>query len=392
MSLTNEQNNFLRCICDVLGFEHPDNLSDEQEEALLDCFKTLTTTKEKTKTKTKTKADTKTKQGKPGNVWITWLQLNRDAIKSENGGENGLVAILSERYAVFKKTSAFKKLQEKCKEKMEEYKSDKSAAEDSDDDDEPKAKKAKKAIQIKTLVLKPQMTDKEIEAKEGTYFDGKNFQIIDQDADVYGLVNGQKQLLAKFRKNVFPKDTTDLGWESFYRAAAASRSRGAAAGPIKAKSKYWKTRKLVETNGWWARYKSGNKTSKMRVNNPVFSSVVGYFEATPFMKLPCRLTTYTQNYFEDYKKGLPFIEAIDKEFKHLVPQAHAKQYKRIHGTPTYQIKDTAFSSVTINRNFRTALHKDAGDFKDGYGNLTVLERGKYHGAKLSFPSLAWGST
>ena len=121
MSLTNEQNNFLRCICDVLGFEHPDNLSDEQEEALLDCFKTLTTTKEKTKTKTKTKADTKTKQGKPGNVWITWLQLNRDAIKSENGGENGLVAILSERYAVFKKTSAFKKLQEKCKEKMKRY-------------------------------------------------------------------------------------------------------------------------------------------------------------------------------------------------------------------------------------------------------------------------------
>ena len=147
MSLTNEQNNFLRCICDVLGFEHPDNLSDEQEEALLDCFKTLTTTKEKTKTKTKTKADTKTKQGKPGNVWITWLQLNRDAIKSENGGENGLVAILSERYAVFKKTSAFKKLQEKCKEKMEEYKSDKSAAEDSDDD-EPKAKKAKKAKKV----------------------------------------------------------------------------------------------------------------------------------------------------------------------------------------------------------------------------------------------------
>jgi hypothetical protein len=242
------------------------------------------------------------------------------------------------------------------------------------------------------------MTDKEIEAKEGTYFDGicatsgannlgyrlatshgKGYQIINEDADVYGLVDGQKQLLAKFRKNVFPKDTTELGWNSFYRAAAASRSRGAAAGPIQAKSKYWKTRKLVETNGWWAKYRSGGKTSKMRVNNPVFSSVVGYFEATPFMKLPCRLTTYTQNFFKDYKQGLPFIEAIDQEFKHLVPQAHKKQYQRIHGTPTYQINDTAFSSVTINRNFRTALHKDAGDFKDGYGNLTVLERGRYHG-------------
>jgi hypothetical protein len=253
-----------------------------------------------------------------------------------------------------------------------------------------KTRKAKRTNRIKTLVLQPQMTDKEIEAKEGTYFDGKGFQIIDQDADVYGLVNGQKQLLAKFRKNVFPQSITELGWNSFYRAAAASRSRGAAAGPIQAKSKYWKTRKLVETNGWWAKYRSGGKTSKMRVNNPVFSSVVGYFEATPFMKLPCRLTTYTQNFFKDYKQGLPFIEAIDQEFKHLVPQAHKKQYERIHSTPTYQINDTAFSSVTINRNFRTALHKDAGDFKDGYGNLTVLERGKYHGGETLFPQFGVG--
>ena len=109
-----------------------------------------------------------------------------------------------------------------------------------------KTRKAKRTSRIKTLILKPQMTDKEIEAKEGTYFDGKGFQIINEDADVYGLVNGKKQLLAKFRKNVFPKATTDLGWESFYRAAAASRSRGAAAGPIQAKSKYWKTRKIIK--------------------------------------------------------------------------------------------------------------------------------------------------
>ena len=235
------------------------------------------------------------------------------------------------------------------------------------------------------------MTDSEIEAKEGTYFDGKGYQIIDHDADIYGLVNGKKQLLAKFRKGVFPNVTTDLAWDAFYRLAAASRSRGAAAGPIDPKSTYWKKRKLVNTNGWWAQYKtSRNKTSKMRVNNTVFSSVVGYFEETPFMKLPCRLTNYTQTFFEEYKQGLPFIEAIDKEFKRLVPDAHKKQYQRIHSTPTYQIKDTAFSSITVNRNFRTALHQDAGDFKDGYGNLTVLERGKYHGGETLFPQFGVG--
>ena len=72
-------------------------------------------------------------------------------------------------------------------------------------------RRAKKANRIKTLVLKPLLTDKEIEAKGGTYFDGKNYQIIDSDADVYGLVNGQKQLLAKFRKGV----TSSVGDDSF---------------------------------------------------------------------------------------------------------------------------------------------------------------------------------
>ena len=232
------------------------------------------------------------------------------------------------------------------------------------------------------------MTDEEIDGKEGTYFDGKDCLIIKQDADIYDT---EGNLLAKFRKNVFPKTVVELGWESFHQAAGASRSRGAAAGPIDAKSKYWKKRKIVKNNGWWASYENEQgKESKMRVNNTVFSSVVGYFEATPFAKVPCRMTSYTQKFFKGYRKGIPFLQAIDRQFKKLVPAPYQAQLKRIKTTPAYRIADTAFSSVTINRNFRTALHKDAGDFKDGYGNLTVLERGRYHGGETLFPQYGIG--
>ena len=55
-----------------------------------------------------------------------------------------------------------------------------------------------------------------------------------------------------------------------------------------------------------------------------------------------------------------------------------------------KIPNTAFSTVTINRNFRTALHRDAGDFKGGFGNLTVIERGKYHGGYTVFPQFGVG--
>jgi hypothetical protein len=251
---------------------------------------------------------------------------------------------------------------------------------------EGEAKEAK--INVRVVVLEPKLTNDEIKAREGTYFTDKDAdEIIDEDADVYGKDSstGEKKLLARFRKHVLPNDLVKTGWEAYYQTAAASRNRGAAAGPIKVDSNYWKKRKPVEINKWSARYQQDGKLSKMRVNNNVFSSVLGYFEQTPFMGLPCRLTSYTQKYFHQYKHGIPFIQAIDAAFKRLIPDKHKKQLAAVKEKPTYQVADTAFSSITINRNFRTALHMDDGDFREGFGNLSVIERGKYSGGATIFP-------
>jgi hypothetical protein len=103
------------------------------------------------------------------------------------------------------------------------------------------------------------------------------------------------------------------------------------------------------------------------------------------MGLPCRLTSYTQLYFKQYNAGIPYIEKIDDLFKKLVPDRYKVQYNRAKGNPAFQIADTSFSSVTINRNFRTGLHQDAGDLREGFGNLSVIERGKYKGGYTIFP-------
>jgi len=243
----------------------------------------------------------------------------------------------------------------------------------------------------KEIILKQKMTDDQIKAREGTYFSEKDVdEIIDYDADVYAEdpdAPGGKKLLFKLRKNVIPHDLIKLAWKNFYKSANASRNRGAAAGPIDTKSKYWTRRKLAKNTikGWSAQYMEKGKLSKMRVNNNVFSSVLGYFEKTPFMGLPCRLTSYTQLYFEQYKAGTPYIEKIDDLFKKLVPDRYDVQYKRAKGNPAFQIGNTSFSSVTINRNFRTGLHMDAGDLREGFGNLSVIERGKYKGGYTIFP-------
>jgi hypothetical protein len=48
-------------------------------------------------------------------------------------------------------------------------------------------------------------------------------------------------------------------------------------------------------------------------------------------------------------------------------------------TKDFYIANTVFSTITINRNFRTAIHKDKGDLPEGFGNLGVLQAGNYEG-------------
>ena len=58
-------------------------------------------------------------------------------------------------------------------------------------------------------------------------------------------------------------------------------------------------------------------------------------------------------------------------------------------TPNFQIKNTAFSTITINYNYRTGTHKDRGDLEEGFGNLIVCEDdqnpNKFGGSYLGFP-------
>ena len=241
---------------------------------------------------------------------------------------------------------------------------------------------------VKKIVVKPTMSKDDFAKKyEGTWFDEKAVKtVVDYDADIYRLEeDGKEYLLAKFRKKVIPKETVQLGWDAFRLASNPSRNRGAAAGPIDMKGKYWSKRKPVETDKWSTRYIQNGKPSKMRVNNVVASGVVGYYESTAFLDAACRMTSYTRGALKNYLHGLPFIQAIDEQFKKLVPDAYAKQLAAVKKQPLYRIDGTAFSTLTVNMNFRTALHQDAGDFKEGFGNLTVIEWGKYHGAITMFP-------
>ena len=246
---------------------------------------------------------------------------------------------------------------------------------------------------VKKIYVKKIISDQQIKTMEGTWINDsyiKKNGLINTDSDII-LRDGNKEIIiAKFRKNILNKNLCHLAWDNYRKAATPSRGRGASAGPIDVNNTYWKKRIPTNTSKWSTGYMVNGKLSKMKVNNQVASNVLGYYESTPFMKLPSRMTNYTRTKFDKFQKGLPFIKEMSDKYKRLVPDIFNKQNLRASKRNYLKIPDTAFSSVTVNRNFRTALHVDSGNFNGGMAVMTVLERGKYSGGYTVFPQYGIG--
>lgn len=263
-------------------------------------------------------------------------------------------------------------------------------------------KSTKKSKKIKKLYLKKIISDEDIEKKEGDFFNSKKFKYkINYDCDVYGIDENRKQkILGRFRKNVISKTLTQSVIDNLKEAAMKKHAnRGAAAGPLTKKTipsyvdlNKIKTKNKFRFNGYYSSKDGKFKNSSL--TNVTNSNIIGYFDKPDrnpgASKVPCRLTAFNVQHKDKFKNVSPFLKKCDKLFKKLMPKEHLKQYKRAHNT-NFVIQGTSFSTITINHNWRTALHKDSGDFKDGFGNLIVCEdiknrnEKKYEGGCTGFP-------
>jgi len=122
--------------------------------------------------------------------------------------------------------------------------------------------------------------------------------------------------------------------------------------------------------------------------NAVFSGIAGWFDRYP--RIPYgRATAYTQHSFEKFKLAFPFLQSLDKGFKELLPKRWAAQREAANKIdPAFLVPGTVFTTITVNKTFRTAAHYDAGDFSDGLSNLLVLSNnGNYSGGYLVLPEI-----
>jgi len=200
---------------------------------------------------------------------------------------------------------------------------------------------------------------------KGKFLDDNAYDtLITSDCDGYDM---QGNLLFRYRKNAIPFDLLKSGYEAFEGSISLTDGRGTASGS---------SHKRIRKDG---------SVSNITIGNKVYSGNVGFMDAGAMVHY-CRKTAFARDYFDKYKQGIPFVEFIDKKYEELCPGHYAKQIAIAKGTNTnYRIADTAFTTVTVNRNFQTAVHKDSGDYHDGFGNLIIYREGDYTGSYFCLP-------
>jgi len=196
--------------------------------------------------------------------------------------------------------------------------------------------------------------------------------IIHEDADVY---TKEGKLLLRFRKNKLNKNNIKLFYDNVIKFAMNKTSnRGSAIG----------------------------STSKNVYDNPkIMTNILGYFDKlSPKQKqllreqnkkipITVRETRFNMDYPEKFKKLLPLVKEIDSYYKLYAPEQYSNQRKKANQTQ-FKIPGTSFTTITTNVNFQTTIHTDKGDDTEGFGNLVVIEDGKYSGGETCLPQYGIG--
>jgi len=227
-------------------------------------------------------------------------------------------------------------------------------------------------MNVESMNVEKKRTDEEMDKIRNTFLKRDMIdKIIKKDTDVY---TKDGRLLCIFRKKKL------TGGQEFYENIATFM------------------KKHPTTNRGST---SGATKFNVKDNPKVYSTITGYFDRwSPKQKylfkklgmktpLEVRETLFLTEHPDKFKKMIPYISKIDSLYKKLLPVQYKKQYSKAKETH-FKIGNTSFTTMTTNINFQTTIHKDTGDDEEGFGNLAVIERGKYTGGETCFPQYGFG--
>ncbi len=237
---------------------------------------------------------------------------------------------------------------------------------------------------MKTITAVEHLSDSEVAKLEGMRLDESYADVlISGEAIRVRKPNGSP--LLTYLPDALPRELCATAEAVFSRVPVGSLNRGSAAGEIDAS---------LEVNGASIGQRSRTRAQRVKRNGTISktreavkapTAIVGYWDRdarTPY----CRQTAFTQRNAKLFRRAWPFIRAVDRVFAETVPERYAVQKAAIDATSSdFIIPGTAFTTITVNRSWPTAVHQDDGDFSLGFGVMSVLDSGDYDGGYLVFP-------
>lgn len=240
---------------------------------------------------------------------------------------------------------------------------------------------------MRTIQLKEVLPDSEVEKLIGHKIDLSYADVVVKDTTTVLKPDGSPLMI--YIKDVLPRQFVAEAFKIFKTLDfdSGGSNRGAAAGIITEDTDLGKevAAEIIEgTTRFYPIREDGTRSNTARAA-PVPTAIIGYFDRyarTPY----CRQTAFTMDNPELWQQVLPYIQKVDEVFKQYAPENWESQKKfveRVH--PDFVIPGTTFTTLTVNRNWQTACHRDAGDYRNGLGCMTAMEGGSYSGGELIFP-------
>jgi hypothetical protein len=195
------------------------------------------------------------------------------------------------------------------------------------------------------------------------------------DVDIF-KPSGEPLLLV--RRGVFPDSLRDPAFAAFEKAARdyLSMNRASYGGLTSVRKPGTNTTQTVDEHG----------------NNAwVQSAVVGFMDPQGGRFPYCRHTSFVAKEVVHWPQAMQAARVAGDAFKEWLPDRYAAQAKEAaRSHPTWIIPGTPFSTITANRNVIGAIHRDAGDYPEGFGVITCHRKGSYRGGVLGFAQFGVG--
>lgn len=239
-----------------------------------------------------------------------------------------------------------------------------------------------------TRTIDKAMTDEAADKLAGKLLGDDSYDLlITEDADLF---KADGSPLLKFRRRVLTAADCKAAYTNLRGAATQTDNRGAAGGiDFDASTDGIEEIAVRSTMRYKTRRKDGTISKTSRAH-PADSGIVGFFDANA--RYPyCRLTAFNLNEPDKFAQAIPLIRSVDRVFAANMPERYAAQRRIVEETsPDYFISGTVFTTLTVNKNFQTAVHKDVGDYKPGFGVLSAFRSGSYDGCFLCMPQYRVG--